>query len=332
MPPLAPTIELGRTGLRVSRVAFGAGPVSNLMTPGAAEDLQRRTVLRAIDCGINWFDTAATYGDGASETALGNIFRDLSPAVPIHIATKARIPPEETHRIRDYILESVSASLQRLQRSSVTLLQLHNSITEHRGDEPTSLTLADVLEKGGVLEAFDQLRRAGIVRHLGLTGIGTPAVLKLVIDSGQFDTIQSPCHLLNPSGIRPIPHPFPDKDYEQLLAHAHSQGLGTFAIRVLAGGALAGHPPSAHTLKTKFFPLDLYEQDRARAARVTASLPAGMTLSQAAIQYILSSQSIDSAIIGFATPEQVEEVVGWASAPSLSPDELTRLEHLALAP
>ena len=70
---------LGRTGLRVSRVAFGCGPVSGLMT-GDNHDLQTEVVRAAMDCGINWFDTAAGYGQGSSERNLGRLLKAAAGA------------------------------------------------------------------------------------------------------------------------------------------------------------------------------------------------------------------------------------------------------------
>src|SRR4029077_10254009 len=97
---------------------------------------------------------------------------------------------------------SLEKSLDRLRLPRVTLLQLHNSITHERGDEPTSVTPQDVLGQGGVAEAFLQLQAEGLALHLGLTGIGQPAALTEIIRSGLFATMQTPYHLLNPSAGR----------------------------------------------------------------------------------------------------------------------------------
>lgn len=330
---MLPLISLGKTGLQVSRIAFGAGPVSNLLTTAADDptDAQVATIHRAVEQGINWFDTAATYADGKSETILGKVLSQLKPVKPLHLATKARIAPEETGNLRDTILRSVEGSLQRLRVSSVTLLQLHNSVTPERGMLPTSLALADVLGSQGVLETFLELKEQGIIRAMGITGIGDAALLKEILNSGHFDTIQAPCHLLNPSTIRPIPAALPDTDSGETLAHAFQLGLGTFAIRVLAGGALAGHPPSPHTHKTKFFPLDLYERDKIRTARLARALKIEGSLQELALRYILSVPAINSAIIGFASPEQVDEAVRIAQTPPLPLEDLEALDAAVIA-
>jgi L-galactose dehydrogenase/L-glyceraldehyde 3-phosphate reductase len=301
--------RLGSTGLDVSALALGAGPVPATMTadePGA----QVAVVARAIEGGINWFDTAAGYGQGKSEAALGAALRKLGAADRVHIATKVRLADDHLGAIAPAIRASVETSLSRLGVSRVTLLQLHNSITERRRDEPTSLTPADVLDQ--VLPAFEQLRRDGVVRHIGLTGIGQAEALRAVIRSGRFETLQIPYNLLNPSAGRAMPPSFAETDYGNVIADCAEMQMGVFAIRVLAGGAMAGHPPSAHTLKTPFFPLALYERDRKRAEKLVELLPRGMSAPEGAIRFALSHESIASAIVGFSTPEQVDQAIEWA--------------------
>src|SRR5918995_562048 len=82
--------RLGRTGLRVSALSFGAGPVSTLMVGDNAE-LQRQVIAHAIERGINWFDAAATYGNGLSEENLGRALQQLAAAGRVHVATKVRL-------------------------------------------------------------------------------------------------------------------------------------------------------------------------------------------------------------------------------------------------
>src|SRR5919206_3512542 len=85
---------LGRTGVRVSVLAFGAGPVSGLMT-GDDHAAQLATVRRAVELGVNWFDTAPGYGQSRSEANLGRALRQLGAAGAVHVATKVRLAPEQ---------------------------------------------------------------------------------------------------------------------------------------------------------------------------------------------------------------------------------------------
>jgi aryl-alcohol dehydrogenase-like predicted oxidoreductase len=213
--------------------------------------------------------------------------------------------------IRRYTRESVTASLGRLGLRRVTLLQLHNSITGRRGDEPTSLTPEDVLGRGGVLDAFRELRADGLVDVLGLTGIGQPESMRAVVGSGAFDTVQVPFNALNPSAGHPMPAGFEQTDYGNIIADCAAQRMGVFAIRVFAGGALVGRPPSAHTHRTPFFPLAMYERDQQRATRIAKLLDPAKSLTGAALQFVLGHPHVAAAIIGFHEPREIEEAARW---------------------
>jgi aryl-alcohol dehydrogenase-like predicted oxidoreductase len=273
---------------------------------GTDADAQRATVARAIEAGVNWFDTAPGYGQGRSEGNLGRVLAELGAAERVHVATKVRVPPEGLDRIGECVRESVGDSLRRLRVPRVTLLQLHNGLTARRGDEPASVTPADVIGPGGVLEAFGRLRDEGLVRYLGLTGTGYPEALREVVRSGGFDTIQVPYNLLNPSAGGGAPEG--EFDYGNVMADCAAAGMGVFAIRVFAGGALLGQPPSAHTLKTPYFPLALYERDAGRARRLRDRLGGRTDLAESAVRFALAHPAVCSAIIGFGSPGHVAEV------------------------
>lgn len=313
---------LGSTDLTVSRVAFGAGPIPQLMT-GDARQLQRATVEQALELGVNWFDTAATYGMGRSEESLGATLAELAAVDKVHLATKVRLMPADLEDISGNIEASVMGSLTRLRVERLTLLQLHNSVTVGRGDEPTSLTPQDVLGSGGVLETLDRLRSRGVVEHLGLTGIGRPAALREVIGSGRFATMQVPYNVLNPSAGCVVSEAFPETDYGNVIDACAAQRMGVFAIRVYAGGAMVGQPPAPHTFKTKFFPLDLFQRDAERAAQVAELLDSGASLADAGLRYVLRHPQIQAAIVGFSSPSQVQQAVGSLLAGPL-PEPLCR--------
>ena len=282
------------------------------MTGSSDRELQRRTIRHALEAGINWFDTAGTYGNGQSETNLGAVLRELGAENTVHVATKIRLMTKHFSDIKESIKISVAESLERLGLSRVTLIQLHNSITPNRGDQPTSITPRDVLGKGGVLEAFDELRAEGLIEHFGLTGLGDRSSLLEVIRAGPWAAIQVCLSLTDPR-----------RSECDLLSACAQQGIGVIAIRVLAGGALVGQPPSAHTLTTKFFPLDIYRHDQEEAARLVQRLPPILSLKEAAIRYALSDATISTALIGFACREQIEEAVRFANAGPL-PSSLVR--------
>jgi aryl-alcohol dehydrogenase-like predicted oxidoreductase len=200
----------------------------------------------------------------------------------------------------------------------VTLLQLHNAVTAARGAEPTSVPPADILGPAGILEAFRKLQANGLVQYLGLTGIGQAGPLREVVASGAFDTIQTPYSLINPSAGHEMPSDFPEANYGNVIAAAARQEMGVFAIRVFAGGALLGKPPSAYTHKTLFFPLTLYERDARRAQALAALLPSRQSLQAAAVRFVIDDPRVASAIVGFREPSQLDEAIAALNAPPLS--------------
>lgn len=295
---------LGRTGHRVSAVSFGAGPVSGLMT-GTDLEAQLATTRRAIDAGVNWFDTAAGYGNGESEANLGRVLAELGAGCRAHVATKVRIPAEAFGDVAGYVRRSVEESLHRLRAPRVALLQLHNGITRTRGDEPASLSAADVVRD--VLPALRAVRDAGMADSLGLTGTGHPDALREVIASGEFDTLQVPFNALNPSAGT-VGGADGEADYGNVIAECQKQKMGVFAIRVFAGGALLDQSPSAHTLKTPFFPLPLYERDLDRARRLRERIAGRVPMAEYAVRFALSHPGVSSAVVGFGSPDHVDEV------------------------
>ncbi|MCE9532884.1 MAG: aldo/keto reductase [Planctomycetes bacterium] len=300
--------QLGRTNLSVSVVSFGAGPVSGLMT-GTDCNRQLATVAAAIKAGINWFDTAPGYGQGSSETNLGRVLAELRASESVQIATKVRIPDDPQEPVADFVRRSVEESLARLRVARVSLLQLHNGLTARRGDAPSSITPADVLGPNGVLSAFRQLQKSGVVGFLGLTGTGQPEALRTVIHSGEFDTVQAPYNLLNPSAGTSAISPSGSTHYGNIFADCLKQRMGVFAIRVFAGGALLGQPPSTHTLKTPYFPLALHQSDLQRAERIRVLLGNQLPMSELAVRFALAHPLVTSAILGLGDPDQVNEIV-----------------------
>ena len=224
----------GRTGIRLSVLGFGCGAVGGLMVRGDQLD-QERTIARAIDAGVNYFDTAVQYGNGESEKNLGRILQQLKPRNAI-VGTKVRLPSASFDRIADAVATSLEHSLMRLRRDRVDIFHLHNAITEHGGGE--ALSVRQVL--GEVVPAFQRLRQQGKTRFLGLTAVGETAALAQVIDARAFDSAQVVYNMLNPSAATELPADYPAQDYGRLFDHTVAAGVGVVGIRVLAGGALSG--------------------------------------------------------------------------------------------
>src|SRR5262249_48980808 len=187
----------GRTGMNFSILGFGCGAVGGLMVRGDPAD-QERTVARALDAGVNYFDTAVQYGDGASEKNPGPGLKALKPG-NVFVGTKVRLKPEEFGRIGAAVTASLENSLQRLGLERVDIFHLHNSIDD---GAPAALSAAQVLDE--VVPAFDKLRRDGKLRFPGLTAIGDTAPPHGVIDTGALSSAQVTYNMLNPSAVAPM--------------------------------------------------------------------------------------------------------------------------------
>ena len=144
---------LGKTGLKISEIGFGCGNNAVLMVRASYEE-QVSVVRRALDLGINYFDTAFAYGLGKSEENLGKILNDLGGS-PV-VSTKIRLEPADD--LKAATIQAVEASLKRLKRKSVDLIQLHNRVTVERSPgKRFSATPADVLGGGGILDGFKEM-------------------------------------------------------------------------------------------------------------------------------------------------------------------------------
>jgi L-galactose dehydrogenase/L-glyceraldehyde 3-phosphate reductase len=318
--------QLGRTGLPVSLLTFGCGAVGGLMTKGDPKD-QERAVARAVELGINHFDTAPQYGNGASEENLGRILASLKPNVIV--STKVRIAPADRQRIGAAIASSIETSLKRLRRDSVDLFQLHNPLAMQAEGE--KLTPEEVL--GEVVPAFERLRSAGKTRFLGFTAIGDTPALQRLIDSRGFDAAQVPYNALNPSAGAALPPRYPAQDYGRLLERAQAGGVGTIGIRVLAGGALSGreerHPlgmPAVEPIGSG----SSYKADVERARRLEPLVREGhaASLTELAMRFVIAHPGLSTTEIGLANIEQLEEAARALNKGPLSPQALTRLAEL----
>jgi len=314
---------LGRTGLKVSLLTFGCGAVGGLMTKGDPED-QLRAVRSALDIGITFFDTAPLYGNGASETNLGRILKELKPEIVL--GTKVRIAPEQKDDIEGAVMASIDRSLERLQRDHVDLLQLHNPITA--AGAGWDITPEDVLEK--VAPAFERVRRAGKARFFGITAFGDTPLLQRVVDSQTFDSAQIIYNLLNPSAGGAVPADYPGQDYEGLLTRATAAGMGTIVVRVLAGGALSGeetrHPLGMPVVEPIGSGKD-YASDvrRARAFAPLLDKADSQDLVEMAIRYVAGHPDVSTLQVGIATVEQFKGAAAAVNKGALPPVALSEV-------
>jgi len=317
---------LGRTGLHVSQLGFGCGSIGGLLVRGDYPTM-REVVGRAIELGINYFDTATQYGSGQSEVNLGAVIRELRANVLV--GTKVRLTGEDMSQIGAAVTRSVEGSLRRLGRETIDLIQLHNHIGFQRQPEqdPDRVGLHDL---DAVVRAFETLRQQGKVRFWGITGLGESDALHEVVATGGFHSIQIPYNLLNPSAGTTVPRNFPFQDYGQLIDHAAQQKMGVIAIRILAGGALSGsterHPVASQSVNP-IASEPAYNDDVARAQRFTFLVEDGVVsnLVEAAVRLAISQPRVSTALVGISSRDQIEQAVRYVERGPLSVDAL---EHI----
>ncbi len=320
------TRPFGRTGLSVSVLGLGCGAVGGLMVRGDPAD-QERAVARAIEAGVNYFDTAAMYGDGQSEINLGRVLARLKPDALV--GTKVRLKDHEKHNIAPAIAASLEASLRRLGQPHVDLFQLHNPITEQ--DAPGAVTATAVLNE--VVLAFQRLKEQGKIRFFGITATGETSALHGVVNSGVLHSAQVPYNMLNPSPGEAIPAGYPAQDYHNLLSRMQAAGMGGIGIRVLAGGALSGtveRHPIASPPPEPIGSAHAYQDDLRHAQFFLPLVTSGRggSLAEISVRYTISHPGISTALIGVATLDQFEQAIAAAEKGPLSQTTLADIAAL----
>ncbi|HXG52075.1 MAG TPA: aldo/keto reductase [candidate division Zixibacteria bacterium] len=320
--------SVGKTDLRISEIGFGCGNNAVLMVK-ASYDEQMRAVRHALDCGINYFDTAFAYGLGKSEGNLGRILRELgAPAV---VSTKIRLGPEALGDVKAATAQAVDGALERLGRDRIDVIQLHTRVTSKGGTAGRfSLTPADVLGPNGVIEAFKAARDKGKVRYFGFSGLGDPGALCELVDSGEFHAFQAYYNLLNPSAGQPVPEGFSALDYRGIIDRAAAKGMGAFVIRVLAAGALTSDPSAGGGSSPEpLSPGSDYRLDCERAEKVREALGVDPgSLAGAAIRFALMKPEVSSVLVGFSNTGHIDQAVACSGAAGLSAEQLARLREL----
>ena len=317
---------LGSTGLQVSEIGFGCGNVGGLMIRGEHGD-QVKAAARAIELGINYFDTAPSYGDGQSEINLGQVLKELS--ADVYVGTKFRVTTHEPGRIRGNVIASVEESLTRLQREQVDLIQMHNHVASMAEDG--SVTPEEAL--GEAVDALRELREQGKVRFWGVTAVGETAALHRVIDSATLHTVQSVYNLVNPSAGSSVPPGFDMPDYGNLIERASANGMGVLVIRVLAAGALTGeatrHPVAVPSVAPIGSGQD-YGHDLARSGDFRFLQREGYVdnLVEASLRFALGNAGVSSVLVGYSSLEHLEQAVEFAARGPLPPEAMGRLTQV----
>jgi L-galactose dehydrogenase/L-glyceraldehyde 3-phosphate reductase len=314
--------RFGRTDIQISELIFGGGWVGGILID-ADDDTRREAVRRAMDAGVNWIDTAAAYGQGRSETALGWLLAEL--AEQPCLSTKVGLDLAALDDIPGQIERSLEQSLSRLKRDSVDLLYLHNAIGPP--DDDTTIDVQAVLASGGVADTFDRLRQQGLFRFIGITALGDAGAVRAVIDSGRFDAAQVYYNVLNPSAARTMPPSWTGHHFDGLLAACREQDMGVMAIRILAAGVLATDVRTGREVIVTSQTDVGAEERRAHAVFQVLGDEFG-TRAQTAVRFVLSGAHVSGAVVGLASLEHLDEALAGAHMGPLPDDALARLESV----
>jgi len=308
--------ELGRTGWKVSEISFGAWAIGGDW--GNVDDKESIAALnRAIDVGVNFIDTADVYGDGRSERLVAEVLKTRGEKV--HVATKAgrRLDPHTADGYNESNLRKfVERSLKNLKTERLDLVQLHCPPTE-------------VYYRPEVFDALDKLMEEGKIQYYGVSVEKVEEALKAI----EFPNVQTVQIIFNIFRQRPA---------ELLFEQARKRGVGILARVPLASGLLTGKL----SRDTKFEKGDhrAYnrhgeEFDRGETfsgvdyataldavEEIRGMVPAGETMAQFALRWILMFDAVSCCIPGAKNPRQAEENALASDRSALSPETMEALK------
>ena len=319
--------QLGRTGLFVSELCLGTmtfggsgevwSKVGSLQQPEVD-----RIVADALAAGINFIDTADVYSFGASERLLGQALKNLGvKRETVVLATKVfgmmSDGPNDRGASRGHIMDSVRASLERLQTDHIDLYQIHGTDTVTPIEE--------------TLRALDDLTRQGLVRYVGVSNWQAWRIMKALGISerrgyARFETLQAYYTIAG-------------RDLErEIVPLLTEEKLGLMVWSPLAGGLLSGKfgpgsngPEGARRVSFDFPPVN---KDRAWdcvAAMREIAGPRGVSVARVALAWLLAKPWVSSIIVGAKTPEQLADNIG-ATTLALTPEEVAALDAVSALP
>ena len=308
--------SLGRTGTKVSALCLGC-----LMFGGRTNESDSMDIIdRAIDGGINFFDTANMYVRGKSEEMVGKAFKRNGKRGRIVLATKVHFrmddeDPNAQGNSRRHIIEQCEASLQRLQTDYIDLYQIHRPCSDIPIDE--------------TLRALDDLIRAGKVRYIGSSTFAAWQVVESLWASkdlglNRFICEQPPYHLLDRSIER------------ELVPMAQTYGTALIPWSPMAGGFLTGKyrrgeaRPADARYQDESENRDLFSDAAFNVLDVVLAIAAekGCTPSQFALAWCAQQPGITSPIVGIRTMEQLEDNLGAIDV-QVTDEERARIDEVA---
>jgi len=320
---------LGRTGLSVSEVGFGGAGIGHVWGETTDEECLR-AVRRAVELGVNFFDTSPMYGGGRSEENLGRGLEGLRGRVSI--ATKVRLQTEgDLADMSGAVRRSVEQSLRRLRTDWIDVLQIHHQLGPQGGQYLAAvgpppryafrLTLQGAMRLG---EAMQQMVQEGKVRFLGITAWdGHPDVTEPLLSSGVYHTAQILYNMLNRTAASEPPAAFDDVNQGLSLAVAQRNDIGVIGIRAHAAGALAD------PLERELAPDSQVARDFTRSRKFIVFKKAPFwSMSRVALRFCLDNPAIATVVPGFKNLAEVEDSVACSDLPPLDYEDVAELERL----
>ncbi len=314
-------VRLGKTGLKVSRICLGCmsyGVPERGAHPWSLPEEQSRPFLqRALELGINFFDTANVYSDGTSEEIVGRALRDFARRDEVVIATKAhgrmRTDANGAGLSRKAIFSEMDASLKRLGTDYVDLYQTH------RWDNETPIE--------ETLEALHDVVKVGKARYIGASSMHAWQFCKALHLADlhgwtRFVSMQNHYNLLY------------REEEREMMGLCQSEGIGVIPWSPLARGRLTrpwDERQSTDRAQTDQFGKTVYSRtedaDSQVVARVASVAEAkGAPMAQVALAWMLTKPAVTSPIVGATKPHHLEDAVAALSV-SLTPEEIASLEE-----
>ena len=311
-------VRFGNTGMKVSRICLGCMSYGDPARDGWAlnEAQSRPYIQRALEMGINFFDTANVYSNGMSEEVTGRALRDFARRDEVVIATKVRFATGKGANnqglSRKHILSAIEASLKRLGTDYVDLYQIH------RWDYETPIE--------ETMEALNDVVRAGKVRYIGGSAMFAWQFAKALYTADlhgwtRFVSMQPHYNLLY------------REEEREMLPLCQDQGIAVIPFSPLARGVLARKPAQEQnkTLREQADGLTKQRYDRednvAIVERVNEIAEArGLPMAQVAVAWMLSKPIVTSPIFGATKPHHLDDAVASLSV-QLTPEEIQRLEE-----
>ncbi|MCS6860171.1 MAG: aldo/keto reductase [Abditibacteriales bacterium] len=292
--------RFGKTGWQVSEIGLGGAWFYGRPEEGLKPvSYGVRVVERALELGVNYFDTAPLYGRGRSEEVLGVALQGVTE--PHYLATKVGYYPEPFDYTRDTIWRGFEASLKRLKRDRVDLLQIHEA--EMAGWE-------GIFGKGRALETLLEIQAQGLAQHLGLTGSDLTLMSNVLRETDAFVSVLTFCKydLLT------------QEAKQELVPTAAERDIAIIAASPLHAGLLGARRDEWRNIG-RF--AELYEKQE-RIEALLADQPEDIP--RLALRYLLSDPRISIVLSGAASVAELEAAVSVSDGAYLSPELIERIE------